>query len=84
MKKELLEKLGIPEAKWKEVREEYWTDVNKVAKRLEWKKNEEQIPQETEDWLIRSAIDAMLKLIKQPETLNSILKFINAAYYKEV
>lgn len=84
MKRELLEELGVPEEKWKELRAEYWSDVNKAAKRLECKKNEGQLTSENEEWLTRSAIDAMLKLIKRPETLDRILQYINKAYYTEV
>lgn len=68
--------LGVSEDKYRAFQEAYRRDLNKVA-------NQKRIEDET-DWKTRSAINAMVKLIKKPETLNDILKFINKAYYREV
>ena len=67
--------LGVPEEKYKEFQELYNRDLNsRVASRMA----------EDNESSLRSAINAMLKLIKHPETLNGILKYINTAYYREV
>lgn len=66
---------GVPEERYKEFQEKYNRDLNS---RLRSEMSKEADP------LIRSAILAMLELIKRPETLESILKYINKAYFSEV
>lgn len=75
MTKQEVLSLGVPEEKIKEFQMLYNRDMNsRVTSRT----------LEDADGSLRSAILAMLKLIKKPETLESILKFINTAYYREV
>lgn len=76
MTKEEILSLGVPEDKYRAFQAMYSRDLNKLANH---KKAEEDA-----DWATRSAIHAMLKLIKRPETLNRILRYINSAYYNEV
>ncbi len=76
MTKEEIIALGVPEEKYREFQRVYSRDVNKAAKH---ERMTEGIDQET-----RAAIHAMLKLIKRPETLGKILKYVNSAYYNEV
>lgn len=80
MKKEILEKLGIPEDKWKEVRDEYWADVQKVVNRTIRKQEKKQTDAVTED--LKSAILSMVKLINEPVRLQKILAAANNQYYK--
>lgn len=68
--------LGVPENKYKEFQYLYNRDIEKAAKRLR--------KLEDSDVQIKSAIFSMLKLIKKPETLEGILKYINNAYYREI
>lgn len=68
--------LGVPEEKYKEFQYLYNRDLEKAAAR--------KAAAEGGNIETRAAINAMLKLINRPETLNSILKFINTAYYREV
>lgn len=67
---------GVPEDKVKEFQEVYNRDLRKAADRLTRKRDDDG--GET-----RAAIYAMLKLIKQPDTLARILQNINKAYYTE-
>lgn len=76
MTKEEILALGVPEEKYREFQRIYSRDVNRAAKH---ERTVEGIDQET-----RAAIHAMLKLIKRPETLGKILKYVNTAYYNEV
>ena len=74
MKKEEALALGVTEENYKQFRELYNRDLNcRVTARTAYN---------TED-ATRAAILAMLKLIKRPETLDSILKYINQQFYKE-
>lgn len=66
---------GVPEERYKEFQAAYNRDLNS---RIKSEMRKEADP------LIRSAILAMLELIKRPETLESILKYINKAYFSEV
>lgn len=68
--------LGVPEEKYKEFQYFYNRDLEKAANRKH--------AEEDADWQTRSAIHAMLKLIKRPETLKAILVYVNSAYFKEV
>lgn len=66
---------GVPEERYKEFREVYNRDLNnRVAKRTAEKKADATM----------SAILAMLPLIKNQETMQAILKYINKAYFQEV
>lgn len=76
MNREEVLALGVPEEKYKEFQYLYNRDLEKAANR--------KCRLDDEGGQTRSAIYAMLKLIKRPETLNSILKYINTAYYREV
>lgn len=76
MTKEEVLAFGVPESKYRAFQAAYQRDLNKIATH----KRE----MEDANWQTRSAIHAMLKLIKHPETLDGILKYINTAYYREV
>lgn len=76
MLKEEVLAFGVPEEKLKEFQEVYHRDCRKAAYRM----GKAVDP----DADTRSAINAMLKLIKRPETLNKILRDINKYYYSEV
>ena len=76
MTKDEVLSLGVPEDKYRAFQMAYQRDLNKLAKR--------QRAAEDADQLTRSAIHAMLELIKRPETLDRILQYINKAYYMEV
>lgn len=77
MKKEEVLALGVSEEKYKEFQTLYNRDLNcRVTSKA--------FAIENEELCTRSAILAMLKLIKRPETLDSILKYINTMYYREV
>lgn len=70
--------LGVPEDKYSEFQACYNRDLEKAARRLQRKAEDNSNDQ------VKSAIFAMLKLIKKPETLEGILKYINTAYYREI
>ena len=76
MTKEEALALGVPEDKYRAFVAAYNKDLNK--------RQHNKREMDEADWETRSAIIAMLKLIKKPETLCSILKYINSAYFKEV
>lgn len=76
MTKEEVMALGIPAEKYREFQVLYNRDLNQRAG--------SKVEMEDADWKTRSAIHAMLKLIKRPETLHSILVYVNSAYFKEV
>lgn len=66
---------GVPEERYKEFREVYNRDLNnRVAKKTAEKKINATM----------AAILAMLPLIKKPETMEAILKYINKVYFQEV
>lgn len=67
--------LGVPEEKYSQFQLLYNRDLRKRAETLAAESGGEL--------QTRSAINAMLKLIKRPETLESILRYINTAYYRE-
>ena len=75
MNREEVLALGVPEEKYKEFQYLYNRDLEKAANR--------KCQTDEEGGQTRSAIHAMLKLIKRPETLDSILKYINRSYYGE-
>ncbi len=76
MTKDEVLSFGVPEEKYRSFQATYQRDLNRLAKHSRF---EADTDQET-----RSAIHAMLKLIKRPETLHSILVYVNSAYFKEV
>lgn len=76
MTKEEILALGVPEDKYRDFQRIYSRDVNRAAKH---ERKMDGIDQDT-----IAAIHAMLKLIKRPETLLKILKYVNKAYYDEV
>ena len=76
MTKDEILSFGVPEEKYRAFQAAYQRDVNKIAER---RRAEEDADSQT-----RSAIVAMLKLIKRPDTLRDILNHVNKAYYKEV
>ena len=67
---------GVSEDNYRAFMEVYHKDV---AKRAAQKRDSDDA-----DRVLRSAIVAMLRMIKKPETLESILQFINKQYYREV
>lgn len=77
MTKEEVLALGVPEDKYREFQTLYNRDLNKLSKHYERAEADE-------GYQTRSAIHAMLKMIKKPKTLHDILKYINKAYYREV
>lgn len=76
MTKEEVLSLGVPESKYRAFQIAYQRDLNKMANH----KRES----EDADWQTRSAILAMLKLIKRTDTLHRILRYIYKEYYAEV
>lgn len=76
MTKEEVLAFGVPESKYRAFQAAYQRDLNKLESHRR--------AEEDANWQTRSAIHAMLKLIKRPETLNAILLYVNSAYYKEV
>lgn len=68
--------LGVPESKYRAFQAAYYKDLNELA--------DKKRHNEDADYQTRNAINAMLKLIKKPETLRSVLTFVNDAYFKEV
>ena len=73
---------GVPESQYKAFQEVYNRDLNKAAARK--LAAEQQQTACEEEYHTRNAIASMLKLIKKPETLRSVLTFVNSAYFKEV
>ena len=80
MKRDILEKLGVPVEKWEEFRTEYWADVQKVAERKTRKQEKRKTDMEAGDY--KAAILSMLKLIDEPARLQKILASVNNQYYK--
>lgn len=76
MTKEEVLAFGVPEDKYRAFQTAYYRDLRKLS--------EQKREEEDANWQTRSAIHAMLKLIKRPETLGNILKYVNSAYYREV
>ena len=75
MTKEEVLALGVSKDKYRAFQMAYQRDLNKIANSMR--------EEEDADWQTRSAIHGMLKLIKRPETLKSILVYVNSAYFKE-
>lgn len=73
--------LGVPEEKYREFQNAYNRDLNLRAQRIANSMYADS--RDGEEWVTLSAIYAMLKMIKRHDTLESILRYINTAYYRE-
>lgn len=76
MTKQEVLSLGVPEDKYTEFQAAYYRDLNKLAAK---KRNEDDAEAST-----RSAVLAMLKLVKKRDSLERILKHIYHVYCEEV
>lgn len=82
MTKDEVLSFGVPESQYKAFQEIYNRDLNmRVARKCAEDKHQAVCD---EEYQIRNAIASMLKLIKRPETLRSVLTHVNSAYFKEV
>lgn len=68
--------LGVSEERYADFQAEYYRDLNKLAAK---KRNEGDAEAST-----RSAVFAMLKLVKKRESLERILRYIHRVYCEEV
>lgn len=76
MTKQEVLSLGVPEDKYTEFQAAYYRDLNKLAD----KKRKE----DDEEASTRSAVFALLKLVKKRDSLERILKHIYHVYCEEV
>lgn len=76
MTKQEVLSLGVPEDKYTEFQAAYYRDLNKLAAK---KRNEDDAEAST-----RSAVFAMLKLVKKRDSLERILKYVHRVYCEEV
>lgn len=76
MTKQEVLSLGVPEDKYTEFQAAYYRDLNKLADK---KRKEDDAEAST-----RSAVFALLKLVKKRDSLERILKHIYHVYCEEV
>ena len=76
MTKQEVLSLGVPEDKYTEFQAAYYRDLNKLADK---KRKEDDAEAST-----RSAVFAMLKLVKKRQSLEKILHYCHSVYCEEV
>lgn len=76
MTKQEVLSLGVPEDKYSDFQAAYYRDLNKLAAK---KRNEDDAEAST-----RSAVFAMLKLVKKRQSLEKILCYVHRVYCEEV
>mgnify|MGYP006967437239 CR=1 FL=1 len=76
MTKQEVLSLGVPEDKYSDFQAAYYRDLNKLADK---KRKEDDAEAST-----RSAVFAMLKLVKKRQSLEKILCYVHRVYCEEV